>query len=123
MRGKGWMKVLVGAGTMLGAVAPAVAQTPPPPSATYVVEAEARPVITDASITADITVRLENLVMLRNAQLTISTKHGVVTLVGMVPTDFARQEALQVAKTTPGVIMIDDMMRLPVGSPSAPLPN
>jgi hypothetical protein len=117
------MKVLVGAGTMLGALAPAVAQTPPPPSATYVVEAEARPVITDASITADITVRLENLVMLRNAQLTISTTHGVVTLVGMVPTDFARQEALQVAKTTPGVIMIDDMMRLPVGSPSAPLPN
>ena len=123
MRGKGWMKVLVGAGAMLGAVASAAAQTPPPPSATYVVEAEARPVITDASITADITVRLENLVMLRNAQLTISTTHGVVTLVGMVPTDFGRQEALRVAKTTPGVIMIDDQMRLPVWSPSAPLPN
>ena len=109
---------------MLGAVAPAVAQTPPPPTKGEVTPGEVvPPAISDAGITASITARLENLIMLRNAQLTISTTHRVVTLVGMVPTDFARQEALQVARTTAGVIMIDDQMRLAVGSPSAPLQN
>src|SRR5437762_9588182 len=96
----GRMSYLVVAGLMLGAIAPAVAEESPPqptksePNPAPVVP----PTITDAGITASITTRLEELIMLRNAQMTISTKNRVVTLVGMVPTDFAHQQALQVAR-------------------------
>jgi len=109
-------------GLTLGAAAPALAQSPPPP--VVAVEAEAQqPVITDETITASITARLEQLILLRNAQLTVSTKARVVTLVGMVPTDFAHQQALEVARRTPGVLVIDDQMRVPVWSPTATTRN
>ena len=113
-------KYLVAAGLTVGAVAPAVAEEPPQPTKSEPNPAPVvPPTITDAGITASITARLQELIMLRNAQVTISTKDRVVTLVGMVPTDFAHQQALQVARSTVGVVMIDDQLRLPVWSPQA----
>jgi hypothetical protein len=124
MNGMGRMRYLLAAGLMVGFVAPAVAESPPTPT-----KAEPSPVpvvpptITDDGITASVTARLQELILLRNAQVTISTKNRVVTLVGMVPNDFAHQQALQVARSTVGVVMIDDQLRLPVWSPQAPTRN
>jgi hypothetical protein len=125
MSGMGRMRYLLVAGLLLVAVAPAVAGDSPPqptkaePNPAPVIP----PTITDDGITASITTRLQELILLRNAQMTISTKNRVVTLVGMVPSDFARQQALEVARTTLGVVQIDDQLRLPVWSPQAPTRN
>jgi BON domain-containing protein len=125
MSGMGRLRYLVGVvGLMLGSVAPAVAESPPPPTKPEPNPAPVvPPAITDAGITASITARLEELILLRNAQVTISTKDRVVTLIGMVPTDFAHQQALQVARSTVGVVMIDDQLRLPIWSPQATTRN
>jgi hypothetical protein len=122
MSGMGhFSRYLVAAGLVLGAVAPAVAESPAPPTKSEPDPAPVvPPTITDAGITASITVRLQELILLRNAQVTISTKNRVVTLVGMVPNDMAHQQALQVARSTLGVVMIDDQLRLPIWSPQAP---
>jgi BON domain len=118
------MGFLGAVGLMVGAAGPATAQVQPPPRpAMVVVEAEAQPVISDATITANIKAKLLANVLLRNAQVTIATTNGKVTLWGMVPSDTARTEALEAARTTPGVLIIDDMLRLPVSSPQAPMQN
>jgi osmotically-inducible protein OsmY len=65
---------------------------------------------------------LEN-VMLRNAQITIASTNGVVTLVGMVSSQTAHEQAMQVARATPGVVRVDDMLRLDISSPQAPTRN
>jgi hypothetical protein len=119
------LRYLVAAGLMLGSVTPALAEdSPPPPTKAEPNPAPVvPPTITDEGITASITTRLEELIMMRNAQMTISTKARVVTLIGMVPTDFAHQQALQVARSTVGVVMIDDQLRLPVWSPQATTRN
>ena len=123
MSGMGRMGYLVAVGLMLGSVAPAVAESPPPTKAEPSPAPVVPPAITDAWITASITARLEELILLRNAQVTISTTDRVVTLVGMVPIDFAHQQALQVARSTVGVVTIDDQLRLPVWSPQATTRN
>ena len=123
MRGMGRMRFLVVVGLMLGAVAPAVAQAPPPP--VVVAQAEPTPPLPDpdAAITAGIKARIERSSCCRNAQLIVSTSNGHVTLSGMVTNDFSHEEALQVARTTVGVKVIDDQMRMAVSSPSAPTRN
>jgi hypothetical protein len=124
MRGTGRLRYLVAAGLLVGSVGTAVAESPPQPTKSEPDRAPVvPPTITDAGITASITARLQELIMLRNAQVTISTKNRVVTLIGMVPTDFAHQEALQVARSTVGVVMIDDQLQLPVWSPQATTRN
>jgi osmotically-inducible protein OsmY len=88
-----------------------------------VVEAEAQPAMSDVTITADIKARLLKIVLLRNAQVTIATTSGVVTLTGMVQSQTAREQAVDAARATPGVVRVDDMLRLDVSSPQAPSRN
>jgi osmotically-inducible protein OsmY len=131
MSGMGCMRWLamvavvgVGTGGMAGV---ALAQAQPPPEAAVAVEPNAAPApqaaYTDASITADIKAKLDASKMLRHSEVTIVTEGGVVTLVGVVPSDFARDQALELAKSTPGVVRVDNMLRLNIASPEAPSRN
>jgi hyperosmotically inducible periplasmic protein len=119
MIGKASMGFLGMVGLMAGVAGPAAAQMEPP----VVAQAEAQPAISDATITADIQARLNKLVLLRNAQVTIASTNGVVTLVGMVPSQTAHEQAIEVAHATPGVVRVDDMLRLDISSPQAPTRN
>jgi hyperosmotically inducible periplasmic protein len=123
MSGMERMRYLVAAGLVIGAGAPALAQSPPPPAVVAVAAvaaAEAQPVITDAMIEAEITARLNNDVLLMHAPVKVHSKYGVVTLAGTVPTDFARRQALELARTTPGVRLLDNQLQLDISSPQAP---
>jgi len=124
MKGIGRMSFLVVVGLALGAVAPAAAQAPPPP-VVVVNAAEATPPLPDpdAAITAGIKARMDANKLFRNAQLIVSTSNGHVTLSGMVTNDFAHEEALHIARTTIGVVEIDDQIRMEISSPSAPTRN
>jgi BON domain-containing protein len=122
MRGMAWMRSLVAVGLALGVAAPALAQSPPPPVMAASVE-PGPPVTRDEMIVTTIQARLKANILLRFAQISISSKYGVVTLAGMVPTDWAHEQALDVARTTLGVLRIDDQLRLIVNSPSSPMQN
>jgi hyperosmotically inducible protein len=101
------------------AFSPAFAAEPPPTASTPA----AQPAITDATITADIKARMEQARMLKAAQITIETSDGVVTLVGTVPSHFAREYAVEIARATPGVVRIDNFLRLGISAPDAPAPT
>jgi osmotically-inducible protein OsmY len=88
---------------------------PPPP--TVVVE---RVVVSDAVITQSIKAKLEDSNVMRRSQVTIASTAGFVTLVGTVPDQFARDQILEAARATPGVVKIDNQLRFDISSPSAP---
>jgi hypothetical protein len=112
---------LVGAVGLAAGIFGAVSGQARPAAAGVVLEAPAQPVIIpDADITAAIQVRVGQVWPLRNSQVIISTKNGTVTLVGSMPTAFARDQMLEIARTTAGVRVIDNQLRLDVGSPQAP---
>jgi hypothetical protein len=111
---------IVGLTAGLGGVAHAQAYGTPP---TATVEPNVQPAVTDASITADIHGKMEQMKLLRRAQVTIATQDGVVTLTGTVPNDFARDQALEAVRSTPGVLRVNDQLRLDISSPSAPTRN
>jgi osmotically-inducible protein OsmY len=76
--------------------------------------------VTD-SVTTNVRSSLEGDRLLKGAVITVATaENGVVTLVGSVPNVTAKQEAVQLAKETPGVVTVDDQLRLYVSSPEAP---
>jgi len=106
--------------SMFGVVAPALAQSPPPPAMAAVVEAEVQPAITDATITSTIKARLQDDKLLKNAQVTFFSTNGFVTVVGMVPSSFAYDNVMEAVRSTPGVVRVDDQLRIEVSSPTAP---
>jgi len=110
----------LGVGLAVGLGGPAQAQTgaygPP-------VVPNVQPAVPDESITSNIHAKLEQIRLLRQAQVTIATKDGIVTLVGTVPSEFARSQALDAARGTPGVVRVDDQLRLDISSPQAPSRN
>lgn len=62
--------------------------------------------------------------LLRGSVITVATSEaGVVTLVGSVPNNFARNAANDVARGTPGVTVVNNQLRLLISSPSAPAPQ
>jgi hyperosmotically inducible protein len=105
----------VGTASLAFAAAPYAGTTPEPQ--------EQQRVVTDASITSDIKAKLEASKLLRHADVNIVTENGIVTLIGVVPNDFARSQAIDLAKQTPGVVRVDDMLRLNIASPEAPSRN
>jgi osmotically-inducible protein OsmY len=128
MRWMGSMRFLAAVGVVgLAAVTSgaARAEAEPQKGGAYEVETpvERAHVYTDASVTADIKARLDASQLLRHADVDISTDAGVVTLVGVVPSEFAKARAIELAKSTPGVVRVNDMLRLNVASPNAPSQN
>jgi hyperosmotically inducible protein len=93
------------------------------PAAEGSTQAAAQPAMTDASITSDIRGRLEQNKLLRNSQVTIVAKDGVVTVTGTVASDFARDKVMEAVRSTPGVVRVEDQLRLDISSPSAPTRN
>jgi osmotically-inducible protein OsmY len=125
MNGTRRMRFLVAVGLGLGALVPSLAS---PRSAaaeteTAVVPAGVEVVINDEGIVAAIKAKLEQKKMLKTAQITVSSVNGYVTLVGLVNNVFARDEAIEAARSTPGVLRIDDQLRLDIASPAAPTRN
>ena len=123
MKVVGWMGLFgvglgVGLAVGLGGSARAQMYEAPP-----VVAPNAQPGVSDASITSDVQAKLEQIRVLRQAQVTIVSKGGVVTLVGTIPSEFARTQALDAARATPGVLRVDDKLRLDSSSPQAPSQN
>jgi len=88
-----------------------------------IVMAEAQPATSDATITAAIIAKLEGNKVVANSQVTVATMNGVVTLVGTVPNDFARDQILDATRSTAGVTKVDDHLRLDISSPQAPTRN
>lgn len=111
-----------GLGLAIGLALGAAAEARPAAAATIVM-AEAQPTSADAAITAAIKGKLDGNKVVGNAQVTIATMNGVVTLVGTVPNDFARDQILEATRTTPGVAKVDDHLRLDISSPQAPTRN
>jgi len=130
MGGMGCMRLLAAVGVVgltAGTAGSALAQAQPPPRAALAVEPDApsqpQRAYTDAAITADIKAKMDASQMLRHSDIDIVTESGVVTLVGVVPSDFARARAVELAKSTPGVVRVDNLLRLNVASPEAPSQN
>ena len=75
------------------------------------------------TVTANVRARLASDTLLKGAVITVATSRtGVVTLVGDVPSAIAKSEAVALARATPGAADVDDELRLNVSSPSAPAP-
>jgi hyperosmotically inducible periplasmic protein len=129
MRWMGCMRFLAAVGLVGGVgltAGPALAQAQPASGEVVTVEPNAAPpqvVYTDAAITSDIKAKMDASQMLKHSEIDIVTAAGVVTLVGVVPSDFARARAVELAKSTPGVVRVDNMLRLNVASPEAPSQN
>jgi hypothetical protein len=125
MSGKVCMRLLAAVGTVgfLAAAGPARAAEPYA-AAAPVQRVYVQPVVvSDDAITQGIQQRLADDKLLRHAQVTVSSVSGVVTLVGTVPSTFARDNVLEAARATPGVVRIDDQLRLNISSPEAPTWN
>lgn len=67
----------------------------------------------DQSITTEIQAKLFSNPQVKNSNLDVSTKDGVVTLTGEVPDEGARYEAYKVASEISGVKKVNDQMTVP----------
>ena len=128
MSGKGWLRFLVAVGGIgaFGIVAgPARADADGDSGGVTVIRAPgaSQRQMIDAGITNDIKAKLENERTLRHSEVTISTDNGVVTLVGVVDSPFARDAAIDLAANSGGVVRVNDMLRLNIASPHAPTRN
>lgn len=126
MSGTGWMRLLVavgGIGLVAGTAGTVRAETEPDSGGVTVIRAPSQRTILDADITNDIKTKLESERTLRHSEVTISTENGVVTLVGMVDSPFARDQAIDLATKSGGVVRVNDMLRLNIASPNAPSRN
>jgi hyperosmotically inducible periplasmic protein len=115
-----WRMSSLGAvGLMLALAGPARAQARPW-AAVATVEPNAQEASADAQITGVIRAKLDSITALRHARIIVATEMGVVTLSGSVPTAFARDQALDAARGTPGVTLINNVLHLDASSPQAP---
>jgi osmotically-inducible protein OsmY len=79
--------------------------------------------VTD-TVTTNVRSALAGDKLLKGAVITVATsQNGVVTLVGSVPNVTAKSEAKELARGTPGVLEVNDMLRLDISSPNAPAPQ
>ena len=74
---------------------------------------------TDNAITAKLKGLYLGNPILKHGDIAVVTSHGVVTLSGTVPSEEARQQAVDVARNAKGVSRIEDKLR--VIGPSEPM--
>jgi osmotically-inducible protein OsmY len=82
-----------------------------------------RQVAADEALTAQIKERLQRNRLFRQADIFVQTHAAVVTLAGSVPSEIAHSEALDLARKTPGVLGVEDQLRVLISSPDAPAPE
>jgi hypothetical protein len=76
------------------------------------------------TVTTNVRTALEGDRLMRGSIVTVNTSEdGVVTLVGSVPNVTARSQAGELARATPGVVSVNNMLRLLGNSPQAPSQN
>jgi hyperosmotically inducible protein len=80
--------------------------------------------MSDAAITSRVKADLMLEGRLGNADVAVTTHHGVVTLSGTVPSDAARERAIQAAREENGVVRVDDKLTIlsNAAPPLVPLP-
>ena len=76
----------------------------------------------DGIIVTDIRTKFDDDPVLKRTRINIVSQNGVVTLSGGAPTGIARDRAVQYARETAGVFRVDNLIRLDVTSPEAPVP-
>jgi osmotically-inducible protein OsmY len=76
--------------------------------------------VSDGAITTKIKAQLFANTDLRQADISVTTNNGVVTLSGTVPSAELRQLAVDLARHTGGVVRVDDQLRV-AGQKSPPL--
>jgi len=124
----GWKSQLAAAGLALALAAPAAADRAPVSAASNHERAAAtgdtgaRRATSDEALAAQIKERLNKNRMVRQADIIVDVHAGVATLAGSVPSEFARSEAVEIAGATPGVVRVDDKLRLLSSSPEAAVP-
>jgi len=64
----------------------------------------------DAAVTVKIGAQIQGQDELRGADIRVSTQDGIVTLQGMVRSEADRQRALEIARTTTGVVSVADRL-------------
>jgi osmotically-inducible protein OsmY len=121
-------KWLSAAGLALALATPtvAVAQSRSPASGRVAVAAgeNANPqAAADHALTAQIKERLQKNRLFKQADVYVKTNGAIVTLAGSVPSETARSEAVDLARSTPGVLAVDDELRVLISSPDAPAPE
>jgi osmotically-inducible protein OsmY len=73
------------------------------------------------TVTTNVRAALQGDKLLRGSVITVATaENGAVTLVGSVPSVTAKREAIELAQGTPGVLSVNDQLRLDISSPQAP---
>jgi osmotically-inducible protein OsmY len=77
----------------------------------------------DNQVVAAIASSLDQNPRLRGSQITVANEGGTVTLTGSVPSVTARSQAGETARAVQGVVVVNNMLRLLVQSPQAPVPN
>jgi hyperosmotically inducible periplasmic protein len=115
------------AGMVATVALPAAAQPPAQPADRAVTQeglaAEGQPTTNpDGIIVGDIRTKFEDDPVLKRSRINIVSQNGVVTLTGGAPTGIARDRAVQYARETAGVFRVDNLIRLDVTSPEAPVP-
>jgi len=124
-----WRMSIWGVVGIVGSVGSAAAVLGPvglvrPAAAAVVVEAaEYQPQNSDAMLTAVIKAKLESIRLMRHAEVTVVTENGVVTVIGTIPSEAARVQAMDAVSGTPGVVRINDQLRVIINSPEAPSHN
>lgn len=80
---------------------------------------------TDMGITSKVKSKLVADEVVKSSQIEVETRNGVVTLTGNVDSDEAKKQALELARATPGVVSVVDMIsaRTATGSGDAPDPQ
>jgi len=111
------------AGLVATVALPAAAQPPDRAVTQGSLAAEGQPTTNpDGIIVTDIRTKFEDDPVLKRSRINIVSQNGVVTLTGGAPTGIARDRAVQYARETAGVFRVDNLIRLDVTSPEAPVP-
>lgn len=76
--------------------------------------------VPDSAITTAIENEMFARADLRNGSVSVTTDKGVVTLTGLVPSPEVRQTAVNLARHTNGVVLVQDGLRLAGNTPSDP---
>jgi hyperosmotically inducible periplasmic protein len=78
--------------------------------------------VSDGAITTKLKAQFLANTDLRQADISVTTNNGVVTLTGTVPSPELRQLAVDLARHTGGVVRVDDRLRVagPTSPPLAP---
>jgi len=76
--------------------------------------------VVDSGVTTRVKSQLLASNDLRNADVAVTTSDGVVTLTGAVASEELRRLAIDLARHTPGVLRVDDQIRVAVPPPLDP---